>query len=332
MSKLRVCAGAVVCLGAVVGCTSENQLVYTATLEAQTKGVALSNDGLDAYAGMVEQTCTIDTNWGCPTADADITSSSDERVVDHWGNETLAVSSVGLHRIVDGRWDAATDVVAPEVRAAALFSGGKSIVYGQDGSCWMALDGADPVLVADEACDDGVKYTVNRATGTLFAGTMAGVYAFDADGYRSIAAAGNLVSYDASLGYLYVATLGARSLRALDERGAVVWEVTTGGPVVSIAARGEVGEVLVLTSRPDGLGEIERRDGSSGRLISTSVVADGEGTELVVSESGTTVATVDEDEGVDFYDLLDGTTPPIHPTPPECITPTINGGDVQIGD
>lgn len=330
--SMRVRAGAVVCLATTVACSSENQLVYVSTLDAQTQGVALSEDGLDAFAGMVEQTCEIDTHWGCATADADITASVDERVVDHWGGRTLAMSSVGLHTIVNGAWDAAADVALPEVRTAGLFAGGHATVYGHFGACWLQRGDGAPVQVADEACDDGVQFTMSRATGAVFAGTMSGVYALDEQGYRLLASSGNLVAYDHSLGLIYAATRGSTALRAIDEADEVVWEVVTGGPIHSIAARGNVGEVLVLIDRPDGLGVVERRDGPSGRLLGTSIVAEGDD-ELMVSDNGATVATVDEEDGVDFYDLPAGTTATtVDPTPPQCITPTINGGSVNVGD
>ncbi|MEQ1507454.1 MAG: hypothetical protein ABMB14_34815 [Myxococcota bacterium] len=325
-------AAAVAALLAATGCQSENELSYTATLQAETNGLALSDNGLDAHGGMSQTTCTIDTNWGCPIDDADL-PTADERVVDSYKGRTLGTSTFGLHTIVGNDYVPEDDQPLENVRTAGLYDLGQVVVHGGGDACWLRRDGGEPIAIPAEACDDGVRYTVDRKNGTLFASTHGGaVLRLDLSGPVALDDQGDLVAYDTSLGLLFTANTGGTELRALDVNGTERWSVTTRGPITDLAARGSRNEVLAMITRRDGLGGMERRDGATGELLGSSVLPTDDGT-IVVSDNGQTVAVVLDDE-VNFFDLTtDGDEPPVvDDTPPECITPSIESNNVNIGD
>lgn len=302
----------------LVGCAIENELRYTATLDATTHGVVLSDDGLESFAAMSGTTCTIDPRWGCPTDDADL-PTEEETVVDHHGGVTLGRSAVGVHTITGSAWDAADDLILPDVRVARLTDRGRVVLAGSGPDCGLHLDGADPTGVPASLCGDGVRAAVDRSRGELWVAAPDGVYRVGARGLARFDGDGaDRVARDAARGLTFLARTGSSELRALDDDGQAVWSATVDGEVRSMAARGDRGDVLVLTARSDGFGVIERRDGATGSLRSASEVPDGDG-ELAVSGNGAAVAIVRVDQ-VHYYAMeLDGETAVIDPTPPRCM-------------
>lgn len=311
----------VVC-ASVASCTMENELRYTSTLQAETHGVALSDDGLDAHAAMSGTTCVIDAAWGCPTSDANL-PSEDEVVLDHYQGVTLGRSVEGVHSIEGGVWVEADDVLVHGVRTAALYDDGKVVLTADEAGCWIQHGDDAPVAVNDDACAEGARYSVDHHDGTLFATTSGGVIAMERTALASMASAGDLLAWDASLHLLYTAFSGGDALRALDRKGREVWEVTSRGPIVSLAARGDRGEVLVSIEGEDGLGALERRDGENGRLLGSSSLPTDDG-EIIASGNGMVVAISRFDE-VHFFALDMGADgePVVDPTPPECIDPNV---------
>ena len=311
----------VACLLAATACVSESELRYTSTLQAETAGVALSDDGLDGYAAMSGTTCTIDASWGCPVADEDL-PTEEERVEDHYLGLTLGRSAVGLHTIDHGVYRQSLDIPEAAVRSARLYDGGAVMVAGDLKRCTVHHLGVADVDVPVEVCGDGVALRVDRREGTLYASTSGGVYRIDATGAYRMRAAGDLVAWDASLGLLYTADAGGSELMALRSSGEEVWAVTSGGAITDLAARGQRGQVLVQVERSDGLGGLERRDGETGRLLGRSTLPDADG-DLVVSDNGRTLAFVRPTE-VNFFSLdTEGDAEPvIDETPPVCIDPT----------
>jgi hypothetical protein len=319
--------GFVLCLAAAA-CASENELRFTSTLQAETRGVALSEDGLDSFAAMSGVTCTIDTNWGCPTEDVDL-PTTEERLTDHWNGQTLGVSERGVHLIDRGVWLAEADREVAQVRTAALSEAGEVVVSGTPESCSVQLGDDEPMLIDGAACADDVHYSVDRATGHLYAAGPEGVVEVLSDRSRILGQGTDLADFDQSLHLLYTAVQGEPELRALDMDGEEVWKVTTGGAIQSLAARGMRGEVMVLVDRPSGLAAIERREGESGRLLDRTTVPSSDG-QLDASDNGRTIAVIRSDE-VNFFALDDG-EPVIDETPPNCIVPTAPGQEVNLGD
>jgi hypothetical protein len=310
-------------------CASESELRYTSTLQAETRGLALSEDGLDSFAAMSGVTCTIDTNWGCPTEDVDLPTLQ-ERLTDHWNGQTLGVSEQGVHVIDHGVWLEDADRPLAQVRTAALSEVGEVVVSGDEQSCSVQFGEDEPMAIDESACADGVRYSVDRVTGTLYAAGAQGVVEVRSDRSRILGQGTDLADYDQSLQLLYTAIQGDAELRALDMDGEEVWKVTTGGAIQSLAARGRRGEVMVLVDRPSGLAAIERREGESGRLIDRSVVPTADG-QLDSSDNGRTIAVIRMDE-VNFFAIDEDTEPVIDETPPNCIVPTAPGQEVNLGD
>jgi hypothetical protein len=302
------------------GCKSENELRYTATLQAETSGVAMSDDGLDGFAAMSGTTCTIDVNWGCPTDDEDLPTEQ-EQVVDHLGHQTIGVSPEGMHSIVDGKWNVDADIPVVGLRTANLtLDGGHVLLGGDTSDCWIRRDDGSIGAVPGEVCADDARHTVDRATGTMFVASGGLLFKLAKGEAKELSEPGDLVAWDSSLHLLYTADSGTENLRALDPDGVIVWEADTKGPIRDIAARGDRGEVLVLMRREDGLGGMERRDGETGRLLGRSTLPTDDGT-LTTSLNGVRIAVIRSDE-VHFFALeTDGEEPVVDTTPPTCIDP-----------
>lgn len=313
----------------VAACSSENELRYTATLGMETNGVALSADGLDAHAGMAETTCTIDTNWACPTADVDL-PTDDEKIFDHFGNTTLGASDEGVYLIRGMAWQQDEDLPIAAVRGASLIEDGTVAVAGTAADCRVHRGLEDSQDAPAALCDDAARYAFDRTDGTVFAGTPEGVFRVTLEGWDALDAYGDLISWDAGLGLLYAATTGDSKLIALRPNGVTEWSVQVTGPITSIAARGHHGEVLVLTEDRDGFGVVERREGETGERLGRSRLPDADG-DLVVSDNGHTIATVRDGE-VNFFGLdAGGEGPAVDPTPPVCLDLSTREGGMSFG-
>ena len=110
-------ASTVACLLALGACQSESELRFVSTLDAQTNGVQFSQDGNQSHVGMSGMTCTVSTEWGCPTDDADLPTER-EVVLDHLDGQTLAASDSAVHVIDGSGWIREADIPVPQVIAA----------------------------------------------------------------------------------------------------------------------------------------------------------------------------------------------------------------------
>ena len=301
------------------GCTSENDLRFMSTLENDTNGVVLSRDGLDAHAGMFGMTCTIDTSWGCPVTDTDL-PTEDERVVDHVNTTTLAVSSEGLHIIRDTAWRSDEDVAISAVRSAKLLDNATLMVVGTTDSCALQSTDGQTLTVPGAACAEEAEYAFDKSTQTVFAATGDSVVRMAFEGAETVAQFGDLVSFDASNGLIYVGEEGGTKVTALRDNGAEVWSVDVEGTLTSLAARGSLGQVVTLSRTEDGVGVVSRFSGSNGDQLADTRIPRGDG-EIVISSNGRTVADVREDE-VNFYGIdADVDEEVVDDTPPQCIDP-----------
>lgn len=290
-----------VCSALIVGCAGEEELQFRSTLAADTQGVALSDDGLKSYAAMVGTTCTIDTSWGCPTADADLPTEN-ERVTDHYLGRTLAVSADGVHYMDAGTWDGGTEPLA-DLRTAKLSDVGTLVVGGTPDSCWYQ-DAAGEHIAPGAACEPGVSFEVDRR-GSLVAATPEGIIALDPAGVRTVHSGADLVAVDAAGGRMYLANRGESTLTAIDDAGTTLWTAEAGGNIADIAVRGDRQDVMVLADVGGGLGQIERFDGADGIRHSSSTVPTTDG-ELAVSGNGQTLALIRDGEVHHFSILVDG--------------------------
>lgn len=311
-------------LAAMAACTPNNELAFRSSLTSQTRGLALSESGLDAHVGMIGTTCTIDTNWGCPTSDADLPSDQ-EMVLDHFGGDTLGSSPEALHVIRAAAWQSDLDIAVPNVRAAVLRADGPMMVAGTEADCTLRV-GDEVASVAGDACAETAMVDFDRDGDTAYLATANGIVAASLTGSEALSDTGDLVAYDAVADLVYVATEGGREVRALRTNGAQVWSIATNGAISSIEARGSHGQLLVM-SDVDGFGSLELHEGVDGGLVNTYKLPDAE-CMLTSSENGGTIAC-QRGEDVNFYELSEGMEPVIDDTPAEnCI----NILDMQTAD
>lgn len=278
---------AVACVG-LAACATDNELQYRSTLQADTRGVALSDDGLTTYAAMVGTTCAIDTNWGCPVSDENL-PPDDEQVVDHYQGRTLAQGDGSLYFLDGDTWDTSADLAVPGLRAARLSDAGLLSLRSTGAACSFTA-GTATVSAPAELCGDDVTVAVDRR-GAIVAATAQGVFRADAAGVRQIAAEGDLVSVDPVLGHTYVAVKGLDQVTALADDGTVLWIDQAPGPVTSVAVRGDKLDLLVLSEDPAGFGTLRRIDGETGETVSVGRLPDAHG-EVLTSYNGRTIAVV----------------------------------------
>lgn len=302
-------------------CSSNEELRFTSTLDADVSSLILSADGLDAVAGMIGMTCTIDTNWGCPVSDTDL-PTEDERIVDVRGTTTLATSSEGIHTIRGAEYVITEDVAMTNVRTAGLYGVEQHVTLaGTLGETCLFQVGDASVSVFGEACAPEMVYSYDRDNGRVFAAGNGAVYALTAGGATQLSDAHDLASWDVGTEAVYVAQKGGFDLGLIRPSGETVWSITTSEPIVSIVARGGLGQVVVLTETTDGYGLVQRFDGADGKKLGQARVPDAQRT-LEASDNGAKLAMLADGE-VHFYEMgKDIEALPVDDTPVDCIVPT----------
>lgn len=305
---LLTCAG-------LVGCANENELQYRSTLQTQTDGVALSEDGLLAYAAMSGTTCTIDTRWGCPVADEDL-PTEEEQVLDHYEGTTLARSARTLHLLRGGAWQADADVEIEGLRTARLTQRGLlALSSTADGCILRGEDAQVPVPAA--LCSSQAQVDVDR-TGALVV-AVDGVYRVDLDGAVRIAERGDLVAVEPLQGRIVTATRGEHALAAYDAAGNALWSMSLEGEVTDLAARGDTGDVLVVSHTDGDMGEIDRVEVETGVSFTAGQIPQF-GVDIVVSWNGRMVAVITESEVHHYEIVVAGEPTPIAEDVGECIS------------
>lgn len=298
-------------------CNTGGELRYASTLTSQTRGLALSESGIDAHVGMIGTTCTIDVNWGCPTSDADL-PSDEERVLDHHDGVTLGSSPTALHIIRDAAWQSDLDIAMPGVKAAVLRDDGPLMLAGGT-ECALHI-GDTTISAPASACADDAMVSFDREGGSAFVADGQGVIHVSDAGVETLAERGDLVAYDRAASVVYVASTGSHEVQALRTNGAQAWSIATDGPITSLTNRGTHGQLLVMTE-VDGFGQLELHDGVTGDMVGAYKVPSAECL-LTSSENGGTIAC-QRGEDINFYELDEGIDGPIiDDTPPEnCIDP-----------
>ncbi len=311
-----------VAIAASTGCATDYDLRYLSSLDAETDGVVLSDDGIDAYAAMSTTTCEIDTTWGCPTSDVDLPTDG-ERVVDHWHGQTLGATEMGVHVIEGQIWQQPFDLELAGVREARLTSVGTLVLAGDANDCVLTGESDVSVPLPGALCGDQVTTAVDRSAGVLYAGTEDGAWRIGFDGAERIADEGALVAVDGGSGTVVVAMPGGTELMAVSSVGQSLWTVSVPGGIASIALRGGglAGSAgLLVLHEEDGLGTITRVDVESGEVDDTYAVPSVDG-QIVVSDNGQTVGIV-HDAVVHWYELLlDGEQAAIDEDVPNCMEP-----------
>lgn len=294
---------------ALIGCTSEHELQFRSTVVTQSDGVAMSDDGLTSYAAMEGLTCALDVRWGCPTVEDDL-PTDDERVLDHLEGTTLATSDAKLHFMNGGTWDPAQDLDVTDLRTARLSRAGLLMLHDDPSAC--RLDVGTGSVDLDASFCAASSFEVDRR-GALLAMTDDGVFRADASGVTQLTDRGNRGAVDPMRDVVYVATAGDTRLQAVATTGDEAWSLEVDYPVRDLVARGDKGDVILLTEDANGLGRIERRDGETGEVRSIGTVPSAEGT-LAVSANGRTLAIVTDHEIHHYEIVIEGEPSPVGQT------------------
>jgi len=284
---------------AATGCQpSALTLTHMSTLDSQTRGVVLYDDGQRGHAAMWETTCEFDTLNGWLISDHDL-PTQDEVIQDTFDGQVIGRSDQGAHIVQDrGR-----DVVQTGVVASRLLERGVVTVYDKGGDCRVSFREGPAVSVPDEACDLSNGFDTDRE-GRVFIGTATGTLSVDAEGSTEIDGPNDFVVYDRATGLTYVARHGGTEVRALTKHGDIRWSYETDGGITAMDDMGRRGMVMVMTAVAGSSGgEIIILEGHSGERVTEHSTPSSE-VDLTVSEDGTTMAAVLKDQ-VFFYDVTD---------------------------
>ncbi len=297
-------------------------LEHRSEVEAQTRGVALSPDGVVGQAGMWDTTCDFQTASGALRADYDY-PGSDEQVedgtdVDVVGFTTLTLSIAGAHLTLPvddasgpvSRNHAQHDLPHPDVRHGRLVRGGVVLIASDDRGCvaeWFEHKAHDPtrvVVLPDSACQPQSDVAVDREERDVFVVTDDGVAWATEHGVHVIPGVeGDLLAWDPWSNALYVSDRGAREVVAVERDGSERWRVELGGRVVALDHLGEFAAASASIEPNAGSGKfvvLDGQDGSRRSEVETPEAVD----DIVVSDDGTVLGLVLAD-AVHFYDVLE---------------------------
>lgn len=293
-------ASTLVLLATLAACQSESELRFVSTLDSETSGVRFSEDGTQSHVGMAGMTCTVSTEWGCPTDDADLPTER-EVVLDHYEGQTLAATADAVHIIDAEGWVRDADLPVSAVHAARYTDRGVLMLRGGSDSCEIQV-GDTHTDVPDSFCVEGLQPDVDRTRGAFYIAAVDGVYALDETGAHLLAEDADLVAWDPTLQQAYLADKGGTVVTAVKRDGTLVWTTDVGLPISDLETRGTTGQVLVLVEDEDGLGSLIRLSGEDGKRMGESTVPTDEG-DVVVSDNGLTVGII-LPEQVHFFELV----------------------------
>ena len=284
----------------VSGCTGGPEFFFShmSTMESETRGVVLYEDGQRGHAAMWNTTCEFDTLNGWLIDDHDLPTES-EVIQDQHQGTALAVSDEGVHTIYER-----TDTPLSQVVAARLQDDGSLITIrwdeADDGCVVDVWDST--ASVPDALCAEGVSVDTDRQGGLVVA-TGKDLYSVDEGGAVWLASDVDLVVHDGSNGMTYVAQLFGDRVSGLDAGGKAVWTAQTDGPITSLDDMGQRGMAVVMVEDlTTGRGALQMFEGTSGEEVVRHDTPSGDG-EITVSVDGTTLAVTIPGQ-VHFYDVL----------------------------
>lgn len=292
------------------GCgASSGDLAYQGTLDTETNGVILFEDGSTGHAGMSGTTCSITSN-GTIEVDVDVTDSRDERILDGSrdddGSVVLARTQNTLYVIesVETGWSAGlaleitSDVNVDNIVDAAITDEG-AVAWGDCTVTWFDQDMGvtGTTNVPFESCSGSL--VTDRATSTAFVTSGSEVAIADPSGVDFLSESGDLISFSASTASVLIAQSGSSDVQAVDIDGSSRWSTTVNGEIVQIADLGDRGEVAVMvnTGSAGSLVLLDSETGVETRSFPLPSTAD-----MVVSGDGSTLGMVVPD-AVHFYTL-----------------------------
>jgi outer membrane protein assembly factor BamB len=290
-----------------VGCAgSDSELAYRGTLDIETRGVTLFEDGRTGHAGMSGTTCAIDVTGGIAD-DVDL-DGSDDTVLDGTRSDdssvVLARTRDQLH-IIRGMqswsWGQEFAVTAnvdlPGVKQAALTDSGV-VAAGDCSVSWLtdSLMLTDTVGVPLSACD---SFAVDRATGVAILSGGNEIAVVDPSGADLLSERADLVGFEPTTGAILAAVSGSSEVRALGIDGSMRWSTTVDGAITQVADLGTRGGVALMVDRGNGgsLVILDATTGQERKDFALPSVAD-----MVISPTGTSLGMV-VDRKVHFYTL-----------------------------
>ena len=286
-------------LSFLVGCGGD-EIVYLdlmSTMQSETRGVVLYDDGQRGHAAMNGQTCEFDTLNGWLITDHDLPTES-ESIQDTYGDEVLGRSDEGAHKV-----HAQADLFAPGLVQSRLMADGEvAMVRGGEGLCSLEV-GAFDLALAPSFCDPGLHMDTDRER-TVFLSDGDEVLAIDLPTGQSqtIADGVELVVYDRAADMIYTAHLGGIEVTGRFPTGEVRWVTEVAGPIHALDDMGRRGLALVMVEDVDtGRGVMQMIEGDSGEIVGEHGTPDPE-VDVEVSDDGTTLALTRPTE-VFFYDI-----------------------------
>lgn len=297
--RLTTMSLTMVLLGACQGEAIE--LSHMSTLQEQTRGVVVMDNGLRIQAAMQDTTCIFRTLDGSFVRDHDL-PTRDERIVDTYQGEILGSSAVGVHLVNRGE-----DVAIANVTGARLWRDGVVALHEEDGGCTVSWNTDAHLSVPAQLCEaDAI--TVDPRDGTLFVGLPGETHRIDREGHASFDSGADLIAWDRASGLVYMAVSGEPHVWATDVNGVPAWSATTPGPITALTHMGDRGLLLLMLEAGDGEGRFYVLDGQTGQRNSEHD-APGSEVEIDMSQDGTTLAVTLVDE-VHFFDVTaDGEDP-----------------------
>ena len=223
------------------------------TTYASVSGICLEDDGRKAWGGLGYVTCPITTRGGELGQDERDYGDGHDHPEDCDEDELFVLAGYGA----SATWHAPTGRVA--LKMDSVFTGGLMqsgvVALGLSGGACLATlledVGSAPIEVdlPPAVCSEHTDLSIDRASNTAwFAnGTLwrlAGDGTFDALSDH----AGNLLVYDDATATLLTATEGTPTLSSLDLEGLERWSVELAGPLIELAALGDTGVVVALSS------------------------------------------------------------------------------------
>lgn len=287
------------------GCTSTNAIEMTlmSSMQSETRGVVLYDDGQRGHAAMQGTTCEFDTLNGWLISDHDLPTDS-ETMQDTYQGEVLGLSREGIHILEGATTFEQTDFdVVGVLESRMLDNGGvASLIRHSSGECAARIDG-NTLDLEPEICETYTSVTTDR-TQTLFVANGNEVLAIRKGEATKFADNWDLVVYDRTTDLVYVANRFSTDVGGYQTDGQLAWRSETQGEIHDMDDMGARGMLMLMTADETGeRGSLVVLDGWSGEKLAEHGTPSPE-TDITLSEDGTTMAIVLPEE-VYFYDVVD---------------------------
>lgn len=293
-----------------VGCVgTDAELVYRGTLDTNTNGVVIYEDGRTGHAAMLGTTCAIDTSGGVAD-DVNIDGSSEDQVLDGTqgddGSVVLARTRNHLHIISgsEASWTwGPTLAVTHDVEVEGVSDGALTetgvVAWGNCEVTWFDHD----MIVTDSAVapvqDCNAQFAADFSSGAAFVASQGEIARITPDSTELFTERADLMAFSPNASALFIAESGSTEVRALEIDGTLRWSATVDGSITGIEDLGRRGQLAVMVANGDDglLVILDSETGATLRDFSLPSPA-----EVVASRGGSTLGMV-VPNAVHFYNL-----------------------------